>query len=239
MENKIRKTILDKLLFIQQALNAPKNLHNDAGNFSYRSAEGILEALKPLLLEEECVLIMNDELVEVGGRCFIKAIVTLKVSNSDSDESISASAYAECGNLPGMTVPQTTGASSSYARKYALNGLFAIDDAKMDPDMTENDKRNYQKSQSKPQQADKKPQNNSGGSNTNANTNANAQPGLIRRSDEILIGNHKGKTFGEISPEEFKSLVSWAKNANKTYSDPATQTQFLSLKAYQPQKATA
>jgi hypothetical protein len=121
-----------KLLQIQSELKAPKNQFNKFGNYSYRSCEDILEALKPLLAKHECTLIIYDEIIEVGGRVYVKATAEL----TDSDNTISASAYArESENKKGMDDAQITGSASSYARKYALNGLFLIDDTK-DPDST-------------------------------------------------------------------------------------------------------
>jgi hypothetical protein len=122
----------DKLLIIQSKLKAPKNQYNDFNNFYYRSAEDILEALKPLLKEVGCTLTISDEIVVVAERVYVKAIATL----SDGKDNISTTAFArEEESKKGMDAAQITGAASSYARKYALNGLFCIDDTK-DPDST-------------------------------------------------------------------------------------------------------
>lgn len=116
---------------IQTRLNAPKNLVNKFGGFNYRSAEGILEAIKPLLKELECTLIVTDEVMEIGNRIYVKATCTLKNKNGDVE---TASAFArEAESKKGMDDAQITGATSSYARKYALNGLLCIDDNR-DPD---------------------------------------------------------------------------------------------------------
>lgn len=117
---------------IQSTLNAPKNLHNKFGGYNYRSCESILEALKPLLKQHNASLILNDDMVEVGGRIYVKATVTLTAK----DQSWQSTAFArESETKKGMDESQITGAASSYARKYALNGLFAIDDTK-DADAT-------------------------------------------------------------------------------------------------------
>ena len=117
--------IYEQLAKIQQELKAPKNLFNKFGNYFYRNAEGILEAVKPLL--GGMALIINDEPVVVGERYYIKATVTL----TNGDESVSAVAFArEDEQKKGMDGCQLTGACSSYARKYALNALLMIDDAK-------------------------------------------------------------------------------------------------------------
>ena len=120
------KTELHKKLWtIQQTLNAPKNQRNNFGGYSYRSAEDILEAVKPLL--QNVTLTLNDEIVLIGERYYVKATATL----SDGEDAIAVTAYArEEESKKGMDSSQLTGATSSYARKYALNGLFCIDDAK-------------------------------------------------------------------------------------------------------------
>ena len=123
-----------KIIEIQKKLKAPKNQYNSFGKYHYRSCEDILEALKPLLAEQNLVLTLSDEIVEVSGRFYVKATATI----TDGVNLISNSAYArEELEKKGMDGSQITGASSSYARKYALNGLFLIDDTK-DSDFTNN-----------------------------------------------------------------------------------------------------
>lgn len=119
---------MKELIDIQNKLRAPKSLHNKFGNYNYRNTEGILEALKPLLVEHNCTLILTDEIVECGERVYVMA--TARISNA-AGESIAVNAYArEAFEKKGMDESQITGASSSYARKFALNGLFLIDDVK-------------------------------------------------------------------------------------------------------------
>lgn len=128
------KEINIKLMNIQQELKAPKGQYNNFGKYSYRSCEDILEAVKPLLKKEKVVLTISDELQYIGNRYYIKATATL--IDTESEATISNSAYArEEETKKGMDGSQITGASSSYARKYALNGLFGIDDNK-DSDTT-------------------------------------------------------------------------------------------------------
>ena len=124
------------LINIQQKLKAPKGQINSFGKYKYRSCEDILEAVKPLLKEENISLTIEDEVIAVLDRIYIKATVTLK---NDEGKLIQAtSAYArESKEKRGMDDSQITGAASSYARKYALNGLFAIDDTK-DADTQDN-----------------------------------------------------------------------------------------------------
>ena len=124
-EKATNKNIYSELSRIQQELKAPKNLFNSFANYKYRNAEGILEALKPML--NGLCLIINDEPVVIGNRYYIKATVTL----TDGVESISTAAYAREDEMKrGMDGCQITGACSSYARKYALNALLMIDDSK-------------------------------------------------------------------------------------------------------------
>ncbi len=123
-----------KLVEVQSKLKAPKSCYNKFGNYAYRNCEDILEALKPILLEVKAVVNISDEVVLVGERYYIKA--TVKFIDAETGEVVEASAMArEEENKKGMDSSQLTGSTSSYARKYALNGLFAIDDTK-DSDTT-------------------------------------------------------------------------------------------------------
>ncbi|MDY3373349.1 MAG: ERF family protein [Terrisporobacter othiniensis] len=124
----------EKLLNIQQKLNAPKNQRNNFGNYNYRSCEDILEAVKPLLKENKCVLNISDEVVLVGERYYIKAKALVRDVETGEFECSEGLAREE-ESKKGMDSSQITGAASSYARKYALNGLFCIDDNK-DSDST-------------------------------------------------------------------------------------------------------
>lgn len=118
-----------KLSAIQTKIKAPKNLYNKFGEYSYRNAEGILEAVKPYLEEYGLYLIISDEIVNVGERYYVKANV--EIGDYETDEFMGVSAYArETLEKTKMDASQITGAASSYARKYALNGLFLLDDTK-------------------------------------------------------------------------------------------------------------
>lgn len=122
--------IAEKLLNIQQELKAPKNQRNNFGGYNYRSCEDILEAVKPLLKANNCTLTISDELVNIGTRYYVKATATLTDVDKKEDY-FSNIAYArEPEDKKGSDASQITGACSSYARKYALNGLFCIDDVK-------------------------------------------------------------------------------------------------------------
>lgn len=130
------KEIYNKLARVQMTLKAPKGQYNKFNDFKYRSAEDIYEAVKPLLEKEGLVLTLSDTLEAIGSRYYIKATATL----TDGTDTIVATAYArEDENRAGMSESQVTGCSSSYARKYALGGLFLIDDNK-DSDSFDNRK---------------------------------------------------------------------------------------------------
>ena len=119
--------INEKLSLIQTKLKAPKDLVNKFGGFKYRSAESILENVKPLLQEYKCSLVLTDDVVNVGERYYIKATAILKDNEKENTE-ISSSAFArEDNEFKGMSLGQLSGSTCSYARKYALCGLFAID----------------------------------------------------------------------------------------------------------------
>ena len=118
---------MKKLIKIQNELKAPKNQYNSFGKYNYRSCEDILEALKPLLLKHECTVNIEDDIQEVGGMVFVNSRVCI----SDGETEVYSAAQAGINpNKKGMDIAQSFGASSSYARKYALNGLFLIDDTK-------------------------------------------------------------------------------------------------------------
>lgn len=127
---------------IQNKLKAPKNQYNSFGKYYYRSCEDILEALKPILAEHGVVLTLSDTIENIGNRYYVKATATLDMKDQGS---VSVTAYArEEEEKKGMDGSQITGAASSYARKYALNGLFLIDDTK-DADTDENQKEQAKK----------------------------------------------------------------------------------------------
>lgn len=141
------KQVYEKLLRVQTELKAPKNLHNNFGNYNYRNAEGILEAVKPICKEVKALILLSDEVINVGTsenrgetftqvtpRNYVRATATFIDVESGEIIEVKANAREE-ETKKGMDGSQITGASSSYARKYALNGLLAIDDTK-DSDTT-------------------------------------------------------------------------------------------------------
>lgn len=136
---------MKELIKIQAELKAPKNQYNSFGKYKYRSCEDVLEALKPLLEKHECTLTITDEVKEIGGIVYVEA--TAAISKGDNLIRVQAQAGIN-PDRKGMDIAQSFGASSSYARKYALNGLFLIDDTK-DPDHT-NDHGNNKKEELAP-----------------------------------------------------------------------------------------
>ena len=121
--------IYEKLLTLQAKLKVPKGQYSDFGGYYYRSCEDITEAAKPLLVEVKAVLLLTDEIVVIGNRTYVKAVA--KLIDTESDGVVEVDGYArEDESQKGKDVAQITGSCSSYARKYALNGLFALDDAK-------------------------------------------------------------------------------------------------------------
>jgi len=211
------KELNDKLIAIQSNLKAPKNQFNSFGGYAYRSAEDVLEAVKPLLKEVGCTLTISDEIVVVADRVYVKATATL----SDGKDNVSTSAFArEEADKKAMDAAQITGAASSYARKYALNGLFCIDDTK-DPDSTNK----HGKDESKPEQTPTKPS-----SKPVAKPAAKPATKPIENTENELKQAEKAlslckdnssidevvKTFKTLwKNEEFKKLVEQARNRVK------------------------
>jgi hypothetical protein len=140
---------MESLIKIQSELKAPKNQMNSFGKYKYRSCEDILEALKPLLLKHGCTLTVTDEVKQVGDLIYIEA--TASIQKGEEERTVTAQAGIDT-NRKGMDLSQTFGAASSYARKYALNGLFLIDDTK-DADATnthDHEPKTVQKQEEKP-----------------------------------------------------------------------------------------
>ena len=131
---------MKELIAIQKELNVPKNQRNSFGNYNYRSCEDILVALKPLLDKHKASILITDDVKEVAGIPYVEATVVLK---AESTEALSVRAQAGINpNRKGMDIAQSFGSSSSYARKYALAGMFLLDDTK-DADSQDNSKENF------------------------------------------------------------------------------------------------
>lgn len=188
----------DKLVAIQSTLKAPKNQFNSFGNYKYRNAEDILEAVKPLLKEHGLRMKLSDALVSVGERYYIKSTVTL--TDGVVEETTDGWAREE-ENKKGMDGSQITGASSSYARKYALNGMFLIDDTK-DSDATNDGSSSYKK----PSAPVTKRQT----AATAANTASSAPSAETTKQDKPKEGGStQGKKHVDINSPAFKGMVAW------------------------------
>jgi hypothetical protein len=137
---------MKKLLEIQAELKCPKGSLNKFGNYKYRSAEQILESAKPILVKHGATLILSDSIEQVGNKLFLKATATLKCEGGIAE----VLGWAELSEHKGMSSEQCTGTASSYARKYALNGLFLIDETESDPDSKDNKKEESKNTEKKP-----------------------------------------------------------------------------------------
>jgi hypothetical protein len=137
---------MKKLLEIQAELKCPKGSFNVFGKYKYRSAEQILESVKPILAKHGATLILSDSIEQVGNKLFLKATATFKSEGGI----VEVLGWAELGEHKGMSSEQCTGTASSYARKYALNGLFLIDETESDPDSKDNKKEEPVKTEKKP-----------------------------------------------------------------------------------------
>jgi hypothetical protein len=145
---------MKELIAIQSELKAPKSQFNKFGGYKYRKAEDILEAVKPLLAKQKCTLIITDDVVLIGNRIYVKATATIKNEKGECETTTGWAREEE--TKKGMDGSQITGASSSYARKYALNGLFAIDD-NADSDTTNDGQHQAAQQQAQTQQSSAQP----------------------------------------------------------------------------------
>ncbi len=204
-----------KLKTIQQKLSVPKLQHNDFGDFNYRSLEDILEAVKPLLDDLNLVLTLTDEIVPIGERYYIKA--TARLTDLDDNSSILGQAWArEPLSKKGNDESQITGAASTYARKYALNGLFCLDDTR-DPDSMDNSSEKSSRSQSSGKQrqsrASSKDINRVNGEELIGKAEIeNIKEKLTRYScvgatEAKLLKNYKIKSLEEMSPDMYKHCM--------------------------------
>lgn len=141
---------MKELIAIQSELKAPKSQFNKFGGYKYRKAEDILEAVKPLLNKQKCTLTITDDIVMVGNRIYVKATATIKNEKGEFETTTGWAREEE--TKKGMDGSQITGASSSYARKYALNGLFAIDDNADSDTTNDGQQQTQQQSQTQAQQ---------------------------------------------------------------------------------------
>ena len=181
--------IYEKLLSIQEVLKAPKK--HSTGRYYYRNCEDILEAAKTVCKQYGAVLTVSDEIVLIGERFYIKAVTTL--TDIESGEKVSTTAFArEELDRKGMDAPQLTGSSSSYARKYALNGLFCIDDTKDADALAAQDEQEEAKSEAV-------------GAKQVADLQALAKKKGV--TVESIVTGYKLKTLQDISPQQWAQAM--------------------------------
>ena len=192
-EQQDKRSAAQRLGWVQRELKAPKGQMNAFGNYKYRSCEDILEAVKPLVHTQGCYLTISDEVVMLGERFYVKATATF--TSAYDEHAIEVSSYArEALVKKGMDEAQITGSASSYARKYALNGLFAIDDTK-DPDTKDNREAPQAKRVSAP----------------------SGNPGDY----VITIGKkYKGQKLSDVKNNELESFAEWLENSAKESGKP-------------------
>ena len=190
MENK--KTLIEKISKVQNELKAPKSQYNSFGKYNYRSCEDIVEAVKPLLAKQGLALFIKDEMVFVGERYYIQATATI----TDGETEILTTALArEPLEKKGMDESQITGTASSYARKYALNGLFAIDDTK-DADSLNTSKDYTEKTHNAPNRAKNTP-----------NSTISAKPLDLLKDYENALSQDKMASFHNWLKEKYGTMI--------------------------------
>ena len=187
------KKIYEKLAKVQAELKAPKGQFNSFGKYHYRSQEDILEAVKPILSRQGMTINLTDDIVLVGERYYVKSTATV----SDGTDTISVTAFArEPSEKKGMDESQITGTASSYARKYALNGLFAIDDTK-DSDAEEQPKTTIEKREATP--LPKQP--------TNKLDDALIKEASSLKIDLNKVATYLKKNVQELTNDDLKSCI--------------------------------
>ena len=212
-------TLKEKLMNIQAELKAPKNLRNSFGNYNYRNVESILEALKPLLVKYNATVTITDTIEFIADRIYVKAEATIyDVENKNNDaDIITSTAYArEAEAKKGMDEAQITGATSSYARKYALNGLFLLDDTQ-DVD-TEAYQKASQKGADKPAQAPKEKPKPEASKPTEAKAEPLTEEELLFLSQRYtganlaaLLDYYQIEDISQISPSTGRELIAMIK----------------------------
>lgn len=199
-----------RLMRVQRDLKAPKNQYNSFGKYRYRSCEDILEGVKPILQEYGCAIVLSDTIEQIGDRFYVKATATFY--DCETGESVSNTAYArESDDKKGMDASQITGTASSYARKYALNGLLLIDDTK-DADTDEN--RNETTGRARSEAAKK-------GMATKEQNALESANQIISEKDVLVLKEMmqkkgidpnqkwKGKELSELTNAEWVQAVNW------------------------------
>lgn len=206
-------TLYDRLQCVQRDLKAPKNQYNSFGKYRYRSCEDILEGVKPILQKYDSAITLSDSIELIGDRYYVKATATFY--NCMTGESITNTAYArESDDKKGMDASQITGTASSYARKYALNGLLLIDDTK-DADTDEN--RNEAIGRSRSEGAKKAMATKEQNAKDSANQiisekDANVLRELMKNKGYDPNQKYKGKEISELTNAEWVQAVNWLEN---------------------------
>lgn len=204
------KNVYQKLMSVQKDLKAPKNQYNSFGKYRYRSCEDILEGVKPILNQYNCAITLADEIEQIGDRYYVKATATF--FDCETGNAVSNTALArESDDKKGMDASQVTGTASSYARKYALNGLLLIDDTK-DADTDEN--RNEQTGRAKSEAAKKgqatKEQNAADSANKVIDEKSlNVLKELMQKKGIDPNQKFKGKELSELTNAEWVQAMNW------------------------------
>lgn len=199
-----------RLRCVQRDLKAPKNQYNSFGKYRYRSCEDILEGVKPILQEYGCTIVLSDTIERIGDRFYVKATATF--FDCDTGESVSNTAYArESDDKKGMDASQITGTASSYARKYALNGLLLIDDTKdADTDENRNEAIGRTKSEAaKKAMATRREKDDEIINKVISEKEANVLRELMKKKGIDPSLKFKGKEISELTNEEWVQAVNW------------------------------
>ena len=205
-------SVHQKLLDVQSEIKVPKNQYNKFGKYNYRSCEDILEAAKPLLKKNSCILSISDEIKHIEGRFYVEARAV--ITDCESGDSFQVTAYArEEESKKGMDGAQVTGSTSSYARKYALNGLFALDDNKDSDDTNKHGKNGDNKATTDKPQEDTKPKTQS---QQQLDQGKVQRLAILRREKGITEEQHKAfldkarvTTSKSLTEEQYKKYVEW------------------------------
>ena len=196
------KEVYGKLLEVQSGLKAPKNLYNVFGKYYYRNAESILEAVKPLLKRVGAVLVVTDSIEAIGNRVYVKATAVFTDTESMGQVTCSASAREE-ESKKGMDASQITGAASSYARKYALNGLFCLDDNKDADALPQEDGQRKGKAESSSQKTEKK----AAGEKESLVKAVLEEICRTKKSGKYFLELYQVATFAEMREEDLKTTL--------------------------------
>lgn len=200
-------SINEKLLAIQNELKAPKNQYNKFGNFYYRSCEDILEGLKPVLKKNKASLIVSDEIVQIGDRFYVKANAIL--TDIETGDSLQSTAFArEETEKKGLDSSQITGSSSSYARKFALNGLFLIDDTKdADRDNNEDTQTDEQKNKEMKAKVDQDLVPHGEGMTPKRIARLKKAQEICGKNDATVLATAKAKKIEDITEESYIAVM--------------------------------